>query len=334
MSYYLYKLTFDSPVHFGNAEQGGKLEQIGTDYPADTLFSAVCSELALQNETDALNWFISSVSEDKIVFSNLFPYLTNQNGEDFLYLPKPVMTVPPDKPEEKLPLNELKAMATNRKKQKKINYIRCANLNNYYTSLRTGGSFDENAEFGTVSLTQRVSRREELPLPYYVAKYVFKENAGMYFVTRFAEESAVEQFEKIVNLLGFSGIGGKRSSGFGKFHVAGSLKLDKSCDGDAGILYRLLEDQTATWQMNVSCLLPFESDLASVKEGQYKLQKRSGFVSVMNDEPEMKKNSVYLIAAGSCFKKRIAGRIVSLGNTGKHEILRYGKGLYVGLTLS
>ena len=334
MSYYLYKLAFDSPVHFGNAEQGGKLEQIGTDFPSDTLFSAMCSELALQNETEILNWLISNVNENKIAFTNLFPCLQNRNEDDFLFLPKPVMAVPSADPEEKLPLDELKAKATNRKKQKKIKYIRCGNLQDYFASLRTGANFDGSAEFGTATLTQRVSRREELPLPYYVAKYVFKENAGMYFVTWLAEDNASVRFEKIVSLLGYSGIGGKRSSGFGKFHVATSVKLEEHCSGDAGVLYHMLEDRTSLWQMNVSSFLPLAEDLRQVKEGQYVLQKRSGFVSVENNETEIKKNSIYMIAAGSCFKKRLAGRIVSLGNTGKHEILRYGKGLFVGLKIS
>ena len=334
MSYFLYKLEFDSPVHFGNAEQGGKLEQVGMDYPSDTLFSAICSELALQHETETLNWFITSVKEEKIVFSNLFPFLKKADQEDFLYLPKPVLSAPQDNSEKRLSLEELKAAATNRKKQKKINYIRCGKLNDYFTSLRTGSRFEDNMEFGTVSLTQRVARREDPPLPYYVAKYVFKDGAGMYLVASFSEEKAGSRFKDILDLLGLSGIGGKRSSGFGKFHIAYSAQLNENSHGDAGVLFHLLEDRTALWQMNVSSVLPFIEDLEQVKEGQYKLQKRSGFVTAVNGEAEMKKNSLYLIAAGSCFKKRLAGRLVALGNTGSHDVLRCGKGLYVGLALS
>ena len=333
MSYFLFKLAFDTPVHFGNAEQGGKLEQINLDFPADTLFSAVCTELALHGETETLQWFIDNIRNDDIVLSSLFPCL-GEEGQDFLYIPKPFLAVQPENCKDTVPLEELKKMATNRKKQKKINYIRCGSLLRYFTSLRTGGGFDEAADFGTASLTQRVSRREELPLPYYVAKYVFKENAGMYMVARFHEEADGKRFEKILSLLGLSGIGGKRSSGFGKFHVADTVKLDDNCKGDAAALYHLLEDRSAEWQMNLSGILPDPEDLHSVKEGQYKLLKRSGFVSVTDGEPEMKKNSVYFLAAGSCFKKRIAGRVAILGKAGDHEILRYGKGLYVGLTLS
>ena len=333
MSYFLYKLAFDTPVHFGNAEQGGKLEQIHMDFPADTLFSAICTELAQHGETETLQWLIENVNRDSIVLSNLFPYLADER-QDFLYIPKPLMAVQPENLKDNIPLEELKRMATNRKKQKKINYIRCGSLARYFKSLHTGGSFDENAEFGTASLTQRVSRREELPLPYYVAKYVFSDNAGMYMVVQFQDEAYAERFKKLLALLGLSGIGGKRSSGFGKFHVAGAVKLDEYCQGDELELYRLLENRAAGWQMNLSGILPAVDDLPSVKEGQYKLQKRSGFISVTNGEQEMKKNSIYFLAAGSCFKKRIAGRLAVLGNAGGHDILRYGKGLYVGLTLS
>ncbi|MFC2740522.1 MAG: hypothetical protein ACFN3F_02325, partial [Selenomonas sp.] len=46
MSYAIYPLTFDTPVHFGQAGQGGRLEQAGMECPADVLFSALCAELA------------------------------------------------------------------------------------------------------------------------------------------------------------------------------------------------------------------------------------------------------------------------------------------------
>ena len=50
MKYALYPLQFDTPVHFGCAENGGKLEQSSLTYRADSLFGALCYELSAQGD--------------------------------------------------------------------------------------------------------------------------------------------------------------------------------------------------------------------------------------------------------------------------------------------
>lgn len=82
--------------------------------------------------------------------------------------------------------------------------------------------------------------------------------------------------------------------------------------------------------MNISVLLPNKDDISIVKKGQYKLCKRSGFLSP-DGTPAQKKNDVYMIASGSCFPIRMQGEIATLSDATNHPVWRYGKGLYVGL---
>ena len=54
MEYILYFLQFDTPVHFGCGEEGGKLEKSTLHYRADTLFGALCCELAAIGDAGGL----------------------------------------------------------------------------------------------------------------------------------------------------------------------------------------------------------------------------------------------------------------------------------------
>ena len=89
MSYFLYQLSFDGPVHFGDTSLGGGLEQAGWTYTSDTLFSSVCTELAGQGEYKLLDDFISMALEGKILLSDLFPYQLADGDEPQLFLPVP-----------------------------------------------------------------------------------------------------------------------------------------------------------------------------------------------------------------------------------------------------
>ena len=71
-----------------------------------------------------------------------------------------------------------------------------------------------------------------------------------------------------------------------------------------------------------------------MKAGTGKIVKRGGFANSVALGKPLKENSIYMMAAGSCFKKRIAGTIVNVNNgTAPHPVYKYGKGIYVGLSL-
>lgn len=331
MSIYIYPMQFETAVHFGTAEMGGRLEQVAGTLPSDTLFSAMCCELAQHGEMKLLEKLTAKVSAGDIIFSDLLPY-QRKAKEIQLYLPKPVLVV--ERQEEKRQtLQEMRQRSTERKKQKKMEYVRAGNIAKYLISMREGTGFCEPNDFGVAGLSEKVSCRGEEPLPYYVGSFTFYESSGLYLLVSYREDSDEEWFAKTLVVMGLSGIGGKRSSGYGKYHLAGQGLLSGQAGKDAAALEYMLAQDGMPWQMSISSVLPCEEDLGTVKQSQYKLRKRSGFVTSLEGEHEKKKDSIYILSAGSCMIGRIRGRVVSLGTSNGHEILRAGKGLYVGLAL-
>ncbi len=330
MRYYIYPLRFDTPVHFGAAEQGGKLEQVRPGYPSDTLFSALCCELA--GDEERLGRFVSDLREGSLALSDLFPCAW-KDGTLSLYLPKPLLltAAAPEKPHQSL--DEVRRDATRRKKQKKLAYIRAGRMREYLSTLPAGEDFSDELDRGREFLTERVNMRGDEPLPYYVAAFSFGGDTGLYLLAGVRDEGAAAELSRLLTQLGLSGIGGKRSSGYGKFHLDGEPVPLPDGGEDATALAAMLADESAPWQMTLSHLLPAPEETEPLAEGYYNLVKRGGFVTPLPGEYEQKKNSVYMLTAGSCLRKRLAGRVVSLGESGGHDVLRAGKGLYVGLAV-
>lgn len=332
MEYYIYRLKFDTPVHFGAAQQGGKLEQSEYTFSSDTLFSAMCCELAQYGENEILADLIAKNEQGSLLFSGLFPYKETNKGTS-LYLPKPVMYIESKIESKVQSLQEIRQQATIRKKQKKIEFIKAGNLNQYIGSLKNGTGFTEENDFGTSTLTEKVNCREEEPLPYYVGSFSFYENTGLYLLVGDESKKNKAMIDGILKSLGISGIGGKRSSGYGKFSVIGQgerLSEIKSPDGKA--LLNMLNNQSS-WYMSMASVIPEKEDVAILKDSQYKLLKRSGFITPLTGDSIRKKNSIFAIAAGSCLTAKIQGTVAELGSINGHEVLRSGKGLYVGLPL-
>ncbi len=326
MIVFAYKLKFETPVHFGAAELGGKLEAINFCYTSDTLYSALCCELA---DSKFFTYFIDAVAQGKILLSDLLPY----TAENF-YLPKPVLLVESDKKIKSDSLEEVRKQSTQRKKQKKMEYLRASNLKKYFSALKSGENFIESSDFGVTNLIQKVSCRESETLPYYVAEFSFKNDSGLYLIAIFDSEKYSATFKNFLNSLGLSGIGGKRSSGFGKFQISEEIILDETCaNEDLNALQKMLTAENSNWQMCISSILPVAEDIPILKNSYYHLKKRGGFITALTGENDRKKNSIYMLGAGSCLPKRIEGRKVILDKINGNEIFRFGKGIFVGLPI-
>jgi len=82
---YAYKLKFYTPIHFGAAELGGKLEAVNFCYSLDILFSALCCELS---GSEFFSKFVDAVAQGKIFLFDLLSY-----SEEKFYLPNPILLV-------------------------------------------------------------------------------------------------------------------------------------------------------------------------------------------------------------------------------------------------
>ena len=209
MNFYIYPLRFLTPVHFGVTSEGGSLETISLTLGSDTLFGACCHEISY--DTGLLQSFLDSVKEQHIVLSSLFPYCID-NGEYQLYVPSPIMQID----SKEMPITsfaETKRIATEQKKIKKIDYNRASQLKTYNHYIEADTSQKHMPIFGTRQAMTQVNMRGEKSRPYYVGSYQFMSNTGLYIIAGFVDDDSRELFEAILELLGLSGIGGKRSSG-------------------------------------------------------------------------------------------------------------------------
>lgn len=332
MRYALYFLQFDTSVHFGCAENGGMLEQSSITYRADTLFSALCYELALAGDTAGLDWLHTAAEVGTLAFSDLLPYEMNQDGM-CLYLPKPTYAVRRQMED----IIDAKQIADDRKKMKKLKkmlYVRVSEITDFVKAVRTGERREwKLPNLGEGKLSVRVNRLEEIPRPYYVHDFTFVPHAGLYGIIGYEDADKAKRLMKSIEYLGLSGIGGKRSSGYGKFHFrCEPVRLDENSKGDMAKLYKLLSASDTSVYMSLSCLLPQEAELDIVKGGQYSLCRRSGFLSPDGRGPA-KKSDVYMLEAGACLSRKINGSIADLGGNAAHPVWRYGKGLFAGVAL-
>lgn len=332
MAYYLYQLAFDAPVHFGMAEQGGSLAAAGMSYPSDTLFSALCCELAAAGAEEQLRALIEKCRAGDILLSDLLPYREDEDGEMHYYLPKPIRTVlqrgaaPPEN------LRSARAQSGARKQMKKISYLRASRLTEYLDAQRAGEVFEERDAFSTYGLTTKVNCRTREPYPF--AGISLHAWCGLYAVLYLRDENDAAQMTELFTYLGLSGIGGKRSAGYGRFHLEDDpYDLADAFYEDDAALHTFLENENAPRQMLLSSLLPHEADVGALRGGTYELRKRSGFITPIGAGAVRKKNSVYMLSAGSCLSQRIPGTIVSVDKEPGYEVLRCGKGLYIGVDM-
>lgn len=328
---YLYQLKFDTPVHFGMVEAGGGLESIAYTYGSDRLFSSLCCELAEGGEDKDILHLVEAATAGKLIFSDLLPF-AEVDGDCRLYVPKPVLPVERREEDKKWSYTEACRASAAKKMNKKLEFIRVSEVDDYIRALKTGQAFTGGFDFGTNWLAEQVNCRGDKPLPYYVGTFVFAENAGLYGIIQ-GEEKTVQRSLDILEQLGLSGIGGKRSSGYGKFHFHDDpfiLDEDPPYD-DAVELGKRIDNKNAQWHMNMSLLIPDTSEIDDIQKGFYSLKKRSGFVSSLSSGYTRKRHDIYGIVSGSCFKNRPAGKIASMKNDKGHEVYRNGKALYLGV---
>ena len=307
MEYQLYKLFFSSGVHFGN----GSLDSGDFTFCADTLFSALCQEAVGMGE-EVLNVLVGYVKEGSLLFSDAFPFM----GSEY-FLPKPVLHIESDK-------NDIGDSRV-KKAYKKLKYIPVSCFEVYLKGslpLKAAGLLDGLGEFQMK--TSAAVRGLEDAMPYRVRSFVFKERCGLYVICGYRERKHKILLEELMERLTLSGIGGKRSSGLGRFGcVAAKMNpvLEKRLKGNADVF------------MSLSISLPQEKEMEEALDGaEYLLRKRSGFVASDSYATEwMRKRDAYLLGAGSCFRKRYEGSVLDVSWGGAHPVYRYGKPIFLGV---
>lgn len=304
----IFKLKFPSGVHFGAGMLGG------TEYSlrADTLYSALFIEAVKKGCSEQ---FYSASKGGALLLSDAFPY----SGAEF-FLPKPMLKV------ESAADDNL----ANRKKYRKLQYVPVSRWDDYLKGGLNDNDIDSvKKEFGRYEQVHRaaVSGREEA-LPYQVGTFYFDKDCGLYFIVEYKEKFDCDLVCELLNLLSYTGIGGKRSSGLGRFSV--EIASEDGCRALCGLLDR----EGGAKQMLLCGALPKEDEVASVlTDASYLLERRSGFVaSETYADQWRKKRDLYVFKVGSCFSGRFSGDIYDVSSEGgRHPVYRYAKGMFIGI---
>ena len=249
---------------------------------------------------------------NQAIFSDAFPYI----GER-LYIPKPMACV-----SERAANSAESGDSRARKANKALKYIPADKLGDFLS-----GSFDfvgELERFNNgvsflrtkVNLTRSTSEDAE---PYHVGGYRFAPECGLFFLV-----GGTYDVRPLMEQLSYSGIGGKRSSGYGRFTFevredAPLHLVDGSSFGERAML--------------LTSALPREAELTdSLLEGaRYHLVRKGGFVQSTSHAPTpRKKRSLCLFAAGSVFERCFEGDVLDVNATpGAHPVYRYARAMWM-----
>ena len=303
MVYQLYKLEFLNNVHFGK----NSLNDAEISFSADTLFSALCIEALKSGELKKL---YEITQKGELVISDAFPY----QGKTY-YLPKPCV---------RIERTESRGNSSEKKKIKKMKYIPAEQVDSWLSGNFVPDERYDLSRLGKKGVKVSVAvRGKEEPDPYRVKYFSFNEGNGLYFLAGGTEEN-LKFLEKLMTSLSYSGLGGKRYAGMGRF--------DYRIAGIPENIQKRLQQKAARYML-LSTALPDEEELPQVmQEADYQLARRGGFVaSETYSEQQMRKKDLYVFAAGSCFGKTFSGNIYDVSSGGKHVVYRYAKGFFMGV---
>ena len=321
MNYFLLKLAFKGPVHFGGSDSALSLQRSEDHFCGDTLFSALCLEALRREGETGLERLVTLAQEGKLLLTDAMPW----KGET-LYLPKPMMTA---SVQSEVPAEQRKAV-------KKLAWVPVADMDAFCTSLRGGAPYSASGEtFGVhtertaAKLTQGENAR-----PYQIGLYQFCENCGLYVILAAEQEEQKQWIAALLERLGLSGIGGKTSAGYGRFALEDEIYLNEPFDDQTRWLFDALENEKGR-QLLLTASLPTDLELEQTLNGAYyQLIRRSGFVaSDTYAETARKKKTQFFLAAGSVLPVRFRGDVYDVGQGMGHPVYRYGKPLFLGVDL-
>lgn len=307
MNNVIYKLKFPYGVHFGKRD----VSDSENTFSADTLFSALALE-ALRIDKKELEHLYQAVNQERLLFSDGFPYV----GET-LYIPKPFLYIQGERTEEASKMKKI---------MKKLKYIPVNAVDDFLN--QTLDAENENRCLAGLGKKEEkvcvlIEEGKETK-PYRVGIYHFEECSGLYVIVRYKTKAELDLFEKFLQMLSFSGLGGERSSGYGRFVYT-----------KIGIPLCLAQrfEQKYKHYMALSVCMAAENELdQAVKGATYQLKKRSGFIdSEFASESGFRKKDFYVFSSGSCFRNPFLGDVFDVSRNSSHPVYRYAKSMLIGV---
>lgn len=301
MTYQLYKMKFHS-AHFG----ARIIEKSNEIIPVETLFSALFLEALKLGRADEL---LSRALEPDYALSDTMLYRFG------IFLPKPI-----GYPNIETGSTITKDSRKIAKTIKKIDYIHELDFLDYI--LGKVSSLDEISDLAEeqkdlykISTATRVSED-----PYRVGIITYSEDTYLCFIG--TKDSLTEE---LMESLQYSGIGGKRTSGLGRF------TLEVEPVGEE--LSKRLKHTDDHPHMLLSSALPKDEELPKVVEdATFLLSKSSGFAYSPSVKENYRKQDLYKLKAGSVVYHTFEGNIYNVAPSNfPHPVWNYAKPLFLSL---
>jgi CRISPR-associated protein Csm4 len=334
-NYDIIRFRFTTPLHVGNERS-----DYSTGSPtlhSDSLFAAICHAWAKLGKAD----WIGENGDCGFIISSLFPFI-DYRPEFSYFLPNPMLLME-EKPNDNLDTSVRKAL-------KKIQWIDLP----LFEALAAGTPIAHTETFyekGFQSirelprdkagrLIEPVSNQSmpraaisrsgmEDTVIYYIDRYYFHEQAGLYAFVKYENEAAQARVKVALTLLEEEGIGTDRSVGHGRFECsydAISISLPDEAAYGVNIGMYCPKDKEEWLQFS-------EYNVAKPRSG-FNLVRRGGWMS----EPRntWRKRSVFMALPGGVFKtsgRETAGAIVNVAPTGAvntgHPVWRNGQSIFL-----
>lgn len=323
MENYVIRFKFKTSVHFGDLSQGPDNSNSDFLMQNDSIFSALVIEannLFGQSGIDK----IYKMCNENMVISSMMPY----KNETF-FIPKPTMFIESTKQSDK---------ENYAKKLKKLKYIPVSYLSEYLLKRKTSELpidtlVDSQNDFGENSVEQKVTISRDLNednKPFYYGAFTFNRDCGTYILVS-CEPEDMNFLKGLFVSLSFTGIGGKKSSGLGKFDFE-VIKLKDSSNKDLKEYEKLLNGNFNRY-MTLSICLPKNLNDEILKDSYYNLIRRSGFIdSATYNDNIMKKKDVFAFAVGSTFTQKFEGQIKNIASDfGKHPVYKNLMPFFIGV---
>lgn len=191
MTYKLYIMTFQN-AHFGS----GTLDSSKLTFSADRIFSALVLEALKMGKLDAFPCGAKprQVHAHRCLSISFGPFL-----------PKPIGYPKHDQIDQSVDVKEVRRQA---KLSKKLQFLALENVDDYLN-----GELFENEEHAVIDTVTKNQPHKDDNL-YQVATTRFSNDTSLYVI---ANES--DLLNELMSSLQYSGLGGKRSSGFGRFEL-------------------------------------------------------------------------------------------------------------------
>lgn len=313
MKFKCYELAFSTAMHFGKKD----LDDAEYVLYADTIFSAICHEALNIGGTDLVDKLADMVKNSRFRLSDAFPYGTVDEKKKY-YIPRPML---------ELDIAD-KGDSSAKKTLKKLKYIPWDKLQDYLSG-------DMDIETEADILKKNMGRRDIRTMAsvkeaddvksYSVGSYRFSPGWGLYLTIGYENEDDLCIVEDLLTGPGYNGIGGKRSSGFGRFELRNASVTDEI------LSYLTAETDKNGTYMTVSLSLPEREQLEDVlKDSRYGLIRRGGFISSSTYAArQVKKKESYMFRSGSVFNKTFNGELLDVSSKGSHPVWRYAKPLFL-----